>query len=396
MADGREVYPGLKETHMKLFGSKRPRKGKSPKKRIWLRVLITVLAVLAVICVGAYTAFEIWVRPPEQYIYEPNEDNKDEVSGENNDAPAEDDGNDPEEAEETAEPTEEPVPEGGYANENRYTFLVIGKEPDGYNTDTILVGTFDIEEKWLHVVSIPRDTLVNVPWWPAKINSVYSMSASGYGSWQYDSEIDGLRAAVKDIMGYEPAYWAVIDMVAFEKLVDAIGGITFDVPCDMNKDEPEIHFSAGEQWLSGEDALKVVRYRDYPMGDIDRISVQQEFLKTLANQMLTLGNVPNIGKVYSIYDEYVETNLASGNIAWFIREFLKLDAEDITFETMPGDYCLSIKGTSFVNIYLDEWLEMINNELSPLEYEITAEDVKIVRYSDSWGYYVTSGEVRVP
>ena len=381
---------------MKLFGSKSSHNGEPAKKRIWPRVLITVLAVVAVLLVGAYTAFEVWVRPPEQHIYTLDTDQpRDPSEDQNSETPAPD-GSGGEEAEPTVEPTEMPVPEGGYANENRYTFLVVGKEPDGYNTDTILVGTFDVEEEWLHIVSIPRDTLVNVPWWPAKINSVYSMSASGYGSWQYDSEIDGLCAAVKDIMGYEPAYWAVIDIVAFEKLVDAIGGITFNVPYDMDKDEPEIHFSAGEQWLSGADALKVVRYRDYPMGDIDRISVQQEFLKTLADEMLTLGNIPNIGKVYGIYDEYVETNLASGNIAWFIREFMKLDAESITFATMPGDYCLSIKGTSFVNIYLDSWLEMVNSDLSPLEREITAEDVEVVRYSDSWGYYVTSGEVKVP
>lgn len=376
---------------MKHFGSK---SSKSEKKRIWPRVLIITAAVIAVILLGAYTAFEIWVRPPAQHDYSadaaetaaPSPEGGEGDPSENTEAlPTE-----------TPEPTEMPAPEGGYANENRYTFLVVGKEPDGYNTDTILVGTFDIEEEWLHIVSIPRDTLVNVPWWPSKINSVYSMSASGYKSWQYDSEIEGLCAAVKDIMGYEPAYWAVIDMEAFEKLVDAIGGITYNVPYDMDKDEPEIHFSAGEQWLSGADALKVVRYRDYPMGDIDRISVQQDFLKTLANEMLSLGNIPNIGKVYSIYDEYVETNLASGNIAWFIREFMKLDPEQITFATMPGNYCLAIKGISFVGIYLDDWLAMINSDLSPLEREITAEDVNIVRYSDSWGYYATSGEVKVP
>ncbi len=392
---------------MKLFGSKGSHENKrrvksetepkprTRKKRIWPKVLIITLAVIAAIIGGAYTAFEIWVRPPEQYIYTPtSQDDGTQTSGgqlssDETQSPDQDGST-------TSEPTESPAPVGGYSNENRYTFLIVGKEPDGFNTDTILVGTFDVEEQWLHVVSIPRDTLVNVSWNPAKINSVYGVCESGSVETEYDSGMDGLLAAVKDIVGYEPAYWAVIDMVAFEKLVDAIGGIVFDVPYDMNKSDLDIHFSAGEQWLSGEDALKVVRYRDYPMGDIDRISVQQAFLKTLAQEMLTLGNIPNIGEVLSIYEEYVETNLASGNIAWFVREFMKLDEDSITFATVPGNYSLSINGTSFVEIYVDEWLEMVNSELSPLEVEITQQDVQIVRYNESWGYYVTSGEVRIP
>lgn len=352
------------------------------QKRRWPKVVIIVLAVIAALGIGGYAALSVWIRPPEMPVYT--------AAPKITDDPGADATEPPDGEQDTPEPTEDPKLETGYGNENRYTFLLLGKEPDGFNTDTIITGTFDVKEQWLHVVSIPRDTLVNVPWGVKRINSVYSMSKEGgYDGWEFENGIDGLRQALGDIMGYEPAFYAVVDIVAFEKLVDAIGGVTFDVPCNMNKTDPPIHFQAGVQHLSGEDALKVLRYRDYVMGDIDRIGVQQSFLKTVAEQTLTLGNIPNIGKVFDIYDKYVETNLSSGNIAWFLKEFLKLDKEDITFQTMPGDYSLSINGNSLVGINTDEWLEIVNRDLSPLEREITVADVDIMSYSDQYGYSST-------
>jgi LCP family protein required for cell wall assembly len=364
---------------MKLFSSRRAA-DKGEKKPRWRRVLAIVLAIIVLIAIGGYIALSTWIRPPEQITYTPKPTATASVAATD----------EPEEAE-TPEPTEE-VLDTGYSNPNRYTFLVVGKEPTGDNTDTILVGTLDIKEKWLHIVSIPRDTLVNVPWSTKKINSLYGVSTENYTGWGYEDGIDGLLRGVGEIMGYEPAYWAVVDIEAFEKLVDAIGGVTFDIPYNMNKSELDIHFTAGEQWLSGADALKVMRYRDYPMGDIDRISVQQSFLKTLASEILTLGNVPNYGEALKIYDQYVYTNLASGNVAWFLTQFMSLDKDSITFQTMPGDYSLMINGLSYVGVNVDEWLEIVNNDLSPLNTEITTDDVGIVSYYN--GYYsITSGSL---
>ena len=279
------------------------------------RRVVIVLVILALLAAGGITAYSVFIKPPDLIQAPPRHDDTPASPGADN----------------TAAPVEDEEPQeyidNGYRKEYRYTFLVLGVDQIKSNTDTILVGTLDVKDHWLHVVSIPRDTLVNVPWGAKKINTVYASSQLGYDGWDYDDGIDGLKKELVDIMGYEPDCWAIIDIVAFKELVDAIGGVYYDVPVDMNYIDPDqdlvIDIKAGYQWLSGEEALKVVRFRSgYAMADIGRIGTQQDFIKSIASQMLDLGNIPNIGKVYDVYEQYVDTNLSVGTIAWFVKEFL--------------------------------------------------------------------------
>lgn len=353
------------------------------------RRVVIVLVILALLAAGGITAYSVFIKPPNQIQAPPRHD----------DTPASPD------ADNTAAPVEDEEPQeyidNGYRKEYRYTFLVLGVDQIKSNTDTILVGTLDVKDHWLHVVSIPRDTLVNVPWGAKKINTVYASSQLGYDGWDYDDGIDGLKKELVDIMGYEPDCWAIIDIVAFKELVDAIGGVYYDVPVDMNYIDPDqdlvIDIKAGYQWLSGEEALKVVRFRSgYAMADIGRIGTQQDFIKSIASQMLDLGNIPNIGKVYDVYEQYVDTNLSVGNIAWFVKEFLKLSPEDITFDTLPANYSVmipAVNGLSYCSIYIDEWLELVNTKLSPLDREITVDDLNILTWDSLLGAQSTTGVV---
>ena len=109
-------------------------------------------------------------------------------------------------------------------------------------------------------VSIPRDTLVNISWNIRKINAVYwgTVNSGGVG-------IDGLRQQVKNLLGFDVDCYAVIDLNVFIDTVDALGGIYFDVPCDMDYEDSSqnlyIHVKAGYQLLDGETAMGVVRFR---------------------------------------------------------------------------------------------------------------------------------------
>lgn len=362
----------------------------APRKRKSHRKLIAVLVVLAILAGGGIAAYKAFVKPPDLNDLRPTDEPSIEDGSGQEDKPV--------------KPTDDPNVEyidNGYRKEYRYTFLIVGLDQVQTNTDTMLVGTLDVKDKWLHVVSIPRDTLVNVPWPVKKLNTVYTFSTMSYKDWEFDNGMDGLKKAISDIMGYEPDCWALIDVEAFEKLVDAIGGVYYDVPVDMNYSAPDqdlyIDIKAGYQWLSGAEALKVVRFRSgYATADIGRIETQQDFLKSVAKQMLTLGNIPNITKVYDIYEEYVDTNLSTGNIAWFVKEFLKLDSEDITFDIMPENYSLLIpagNGLSYCSIDIDAWLELVNEKLSPLDEPITAEDLNILTWDVLKGAESTTGVV---
>lgn len=110
-----------------------------------------------------------------------------------------------------------------------YNVLVVGTDKVGLNTDTILVMSLDSINNRANVMSIPRDTMSNVSRNVKKINAAYSIGAkNGKGN------IDNLKKEVSYLMGFEVDNYVVINLNAFEEIIDAIGGVTIDVPRDMN------------------------------------------------------------------------------------------------------------------------------------------------------------------
>ncbi len=367
------------EEHM---SEKRPRKRSNAGKIAAISVCVVLILVF-----GAVAWYMSWEKPPERPgsgLVDPTYESTKPAESSSPEATAAP----------TVEPTDDPN-EGAPAslNENMYTFLIVGLDQVSNSTDTMMVGRIDTENHTIDVVSLPRDTLVNVSWSVKKINTLYSADLNTGGN-----GIDGLLDGLKDILGFQIDCYAVVDLTAFVELVDAIGGVDYNVPVNMNYYDPTqdlyINIPAGEQHLTGEEALKVVRFRSgYASADIGRIGTQQDFLKSVASQMLTLGNIPNLPTFIDIFEEYVETNMSTANLAFFARQFLMCKSEDINFHTLPGNYGDSIKGLSYVSIYLDEWLEMVNTYLNPYDQDVTAANVNILTHSSSTGFSSTTGYV---
>ena len=116
-------------------------------------------------------------------------------------------------------------------------------------------------------------------------------------------------------------------------------------------------------------------------------------MKSVASQLLKIGNATKVDEFAKIFKEYVETNMTLGNIVWFGLEFLKLSEEDINFYILPGNYNGSINGVSYVFVYLDEWLEMINTKLNPFKTQITMNNVNILTKDSSGNLYSTTGQI---
>lgn len=271
-----------------------------------------------------------------------------------------------------------------------YTMLVVGRDRVGSNTDTIMVARMDCGAGTLDVVSIPRDTLVNVPWGVKKINSVYGAMGT-----------EGLVEYVENLVGFGIDSYVIINTFVFQDLIDSIGGVYFDVPINMYYDDPgqglSIHLSAGYQLLNGAQAEGVVRFRKnndgtgYPQGDLARIETQHAFLKTLAKQMLSLGNITNLPEMMDIVLNNTDTNLTSGNIAFYAQEFLKLNSNNINFYTAPYD-SVYIRGGSYISIKLDEWVEMVNQYLNPFTVDVSAANLDVLTY-DGTSLYSTTGNI---
>ena len=144
----------------------------------------------------------------------------------------------------TASPSPTPKEETAERKDNVYTLLVVGRDRVGLNTDTIMVARFDCDNHTANIVSIPRDTLVNVPWAVKKVNSVYGSAG-----------IDGLVTEIEDLVGFGIDSYAVVNTYVFQQIIDCIGGVYFDVPIYMYYDDPEqdlhISLAPGYQLLNG-------------------------------------------------------------------------------------------------------------------------------------------------
>ena len=345
---------------------------------VLIRTLVMLLCIAAALSVGAYACTKAAVKPPD-VVRPPKTDVQPINSEPKGDEP------DPIVVPGNRQETEEKAGE-------KYTFVLLGMDDGNGNSDTILTGTFDSGAHKLHMVSIPRDTLVNVTWSTKKVNTLYSHGGA-----------DGLKSGLKDLLGYEVDFYVIVDMKAFVKLIDGIGGVTFDVPVDMNYDDPaqnlSIHFKKGVQTLSGQQSLEVVRFRKgYKTGDIGRIATQQAFLKAAFGQILkNAANIP-ITTLADIVINDVKTDLDYGNILWFAGELLKLNAEDVTFATMPGNYddyvYVNGRAISYVTIKVGDWLKLINSELNPTDNEIREKDLDILTRDKNGTLYATSGKIK--
>ena len=237
-----------------------------------------------------------------------------------------------------------------------------------------------------------------------KINDSAEKEALGEGyNWNDYVGKDGVEALIggaEQILGYRVDSYALFDVEVFVELIDAMGGIDFDVPVDMDYDDPgqdlSIHVQKGYQHLNGYQTMGVFRFRNtYANGDIGRIDVQHQLLKAMTSQFLKLHNIPNLNKLIDIYEKDVTTNLSAGNVMFYVKEFLKLDESAISFETIPANYSGTKNGMSYVFIHVDEWLDYLNTWLNPYTKEITSADVDIL-YESNGQVVATSGTVQGP
>ena len=352
------------------------------------RTAAIISAVLVLLVVGTVVGYAVWEKPPEVAVATPTPMVMHTASPVQTAAPEE-----PE--------VEEPVDdfEGALLtdrNDGVYTFLLAGRDHESNSTDTIIVGKFDTVNHTIDAVNIPRDTLINIGWdnSPKKINSAYP----GYLNGGQDG-VQGLLKHLREFIGFDVDCYAIVNLEVVEQVIDAIGGVDFDVPIRMLYEDDVQNFyvdlQAGEQHLNGAEALGVFRFRSgndgsgYPGGDLERIGVQQDLIKTIAGDMLSLGNIPNLTKIINLLVENVETDLDASNMAFFARQFLKCKAAGVNFHTMPIGTTCYINSISYVSTDVEKWLEMINELLNPFTADVTLANVNILT-ADAGGTEITS------
>ena len=222
-----------------------------------------------------------------------------------------------------------------------------------------------------------------------------------------------LYKEVAQLVGFEPDFQVIVEWEAVGKLVDAIGGVYFDVPYHMDYHDPYqdlvIEQAKGYRLLDGEDAMQVIRWRkndaDSPygnvqVGDSGRMEIQQDFLMAVIKQMMQPANVMNISKIAKVFEETVQTDMSFQNILWFGQQAFTggLDLGNVSFFTMPYKSAWAWSRTYQQNLdYVipdaQALLEIVNNQLSPFSEVFTLSDLDIMYANSDGSVGSTTGRV---
>lgn len=280
-------------------------------------------------------------------------------------------------------------------NVGMVNILLIGVDDGGYRSDTIMLASLDGYSNRVSILSIPRDTLVMINGTPQKINATMGFAPSNPSpspTATHDisepsptpkpkltqAELDALPSKlsttaghedlliskVKSITGLPVHYFVTVDFDGFMDVIEAIDGVEFNVPYDMDYDDPvqglHIHLEAGQQHLTGQLAHDFVRFRhnndgsapgEYIMGDEGRMYWQQQFIKELVKQKLNPQYLGKIDDVYNVFQNNVRTNLSMTEIVKNLNALMAINLNDITSYQLPGEYD-----------YVDELWYYIQNE----------------------------------
>ncbi len=286
--------------------------------------------------------------------------------------------------------------------EDVFTFLLLGKDTGGGgNTDTMILVTYDVPNGTVDCVNIPRDTMINVSWNIKKINAVFASSRG----------IDGLKEEMGYLTGIVPDFYVAVEWEAIGEIVEALGGVEFDVPYNMDYDDPYqnlyIHQKKGLRKLNGDDAMQVIRWRknngeSSGIGDTGRQQIQQDFLKAVAKQCLQLGNWTKISEFAKIFFNNVETDIPLNNLLWFAQKAMGVDMDNVNFYSLPGNdqgwyYTPSIR-ENLAYFFADAAgiVELMNAHFNPYTRDIEESDLQIIYKTKDAALAMTNGTLADP
>ncbi len=269
--------------------------------------------------------------------------------------------------------------------------LLIGVDEDGYRSDTIMLVSLDDYSDRVSVLSIPRDTMVRINGSIQKINATMGFGLSkstpspdtdeadaeepdNSGDPDEESENqnkipeskyddihpsdlalgegheDLLINKVKEITGLPIHYYVTVDFDGFVELINAVDGVDFNVPYDMDYDDPiqslHIHLEAGEQHLDGKHAHDFVRFRhnndgtapgEYVMGDEGRVYWQQRFIKEIVKQKLNPYYISKLDRIFEVFRNNVRTNLTMSDVVKNLNALMGISLDDISTYQLPGE-----------------------------------------------------------
>lgn len=196
---------------------------------------------------------------------------------------------------------------------------------------------------------------------------------------KYKSDVENSIKSVEKLTGLEIDGYVVVKTSMLIEMVDLIGGVEFDVPINMNYDDPtqdlHIHLSKGVQTIYGEEAEQLLRFRhnndgtSYPSsyGDNDygRMKTQREFIKSVASQTLSFDNIIKINGIINAVSDNLITDFKTNELLAYVLHLAIFDTENLASGQIPGESKM-LNGISFFLSDKNATLELVNSLVSEM------------------------------
>jgi len=232
-----------------------------------------------------------------------------------------------------------------------FNILLLGTDRRTKNeagrSDVMILAHLDPKNKKITLLSIPRDSRVEIPGHGYdKINAAFN---SDYFS---DGGVELSIKTVANLLGIDSKdipYYAVVNFDGFAKVIDALGGVTIDVKEPMHyhswTGDVKIDLNPGVQHLDGQKALEYARFRYDAWGDFGvdsegnvhgRVERQQELIKAIIDQTKDVRTIFRLPQVAKEIGNAVDTNLTVAQITKIGLTFKDIESKDVVIVNFPG------------------------------------------------------------
>ena len=211
------------------------------------------------------------------------------------------------------------------------SILLLGSDARGKEhsrADTIMVAQYHPERGTYKLLSIMRDTYVDIPGHGKhKINAAFALGGP-----------ELLRQTIKENFDIDLQYYSIIDFEGFVHLIDEAfpKGVEIEVEKAMSE-YIGVTLEPGLQRLDGEHLLGYVRFRHDAVGDFGRVERQQKTMQVLADQFMNFQTVAKLPKLVGVMTPFVNTNMATKDILYIGKDFISAKNRDIETLRIPVD-----------------------------------------------------------
>ena len=279
--------------------------------------------------------------------------------------------------------TDEPDAPGRTRRKYCYNILVSGLDDDNGGSDTNILVRFDVPNKRIDLVSLPRDTLLHNEYRNNKLNFAYAKGGT-----------ELLMEQIENLLGVPVDFYVTVNLKGFIALVDQIDGVDFDIPINMDYDDPyqdlHIHFTKGPRHLNGQEAMEVVRFRHNNDGsgytDVGRAEMQRQVLVALAKKVVSWNSLTKVQEFVEIFQEYVKTDLSTTDMLYFASQAVGVDLDTgITQGTLEGRGEGVVRGYKYCFVFqAEDILPTLNELVNPYDQPLTEEDLDLPQAEYYW------------